>query len=351
MNSEDNSPHTPPVGSTQPQPETDPGYPHEPPASPTPPSPASVAAAEILVNDDDFWNPSRSMWECDTCQTILPTAERESHLLGAEHWEREEATEMVQRRQWEEIQAAKEVQACLEMEERERREIEEMAREVERIDNMCRAEEVCGTTGVIGEVRGKKEMDWGVELDESERWEMEELAREVRRIDEMCTEEQRGSDPRDIGDETSDREMALGLDFEESERWEMEELAREVKRIDAMCKEEEGRVRPSGGAISMRQSELERTVEATERRINQVQEGGREVILQLPYRGESSAQGADRESRRNPTANLKADEAPNIDERSEVIADNERQRQRTIQPPLSAPWLSRTPAFQTTAHN
>lgn len=98
------------------------------------------------------------MWECDTCQTSLPTAERERHLLGVEHWEREEAIEMVQRRQWEEIQAEKEVQACLEMEERERREIEEMAREVERIDEMCRGEAVWRTTAAIGEGQGEVDL-------------------------------------------------------------------------------------------------------------------------------------------------------------------------------------------------
>lgn len=315
------------------------------------------------------------MWECDTCEVSLPIAERESHLLGAEHWEREEMLEGLQRKQWDDIQAEKEVQAVLEMEDQERWEIEEMAREVGRIDEMCKGKEK--DSGDIVDVREEGtevQTEVGLEMPKSEGSEMDELAREVMRINEMCEEEGRVWRPSSVIEEVAG-DMELGLALNVSENWEIEEIARQVRRIDEMCREKVGSVSQFSGAIGMQEAEMGRAVPDAEQRIRQVPEEGEEalrvadtnihsqqqalghpigssprpldpggvpaeidVISQLTYRAESSARGAVRGFQQNTYVNLNSHDPLQTDNLSESVANAGYQTQESIQPPLSRPW-------------
>lgn len=281
------------------------------------------------------------MWECDTCQISLPTADRESHLLGAEHWELEEAVEAHQRQQWDEIQAENEVQLCMEMEEREMWEMAEMEKEIGRIDEMCRA------SSVTGEEERTVEADGGVLLDLSDASEVhaEESTGETGTV----TEEER-------------REFEVGLVLNESEQWEIDEIARQVREIDEMCRENQGMGGQAGAGIGTQETELDRGLQAAEQRIGLPAEGEEQIqladtnsysnqdvlvpaigssglaldtrstpaevddILPPPYSPESSAQGARRDSLGN-----------NVEHLSE-----------SIQPPLTTQWYVHIPPPQLT---
>lgn len=252
------------------------------------------------------------MWECDTCQTTLPTVDREHHLLGTEHWEREALQEILQRTQWEEIQAEKDVQACLDMEEHERWELEEMAKEVNRNDEMCKGKEKVGEEGVTEvervheTLKAKEEVEHATkdggevaQIDEtgtpkekaadnesdvetapevfelSDTWEMDELAREVMRIDEMCHEEHNPSAvPAENQSDTS------------SDEWDMEEIARQVRQIDEIC---ETRASQSSTNRDSPHDEFENPPGSS---ADGVASAETDWMRQLPYRPESSAQGA-----------------------------------------------------------
>lgn len=273
------------------------------------------------------------MWECDTCQTSLPTADRESHLLGAEHWELEEAVEAHQRQQWDEIQAENEVQLCIEMEEREMWEIAEVEREIGRIDEMCRASSVTGE---------EERTDGGVLLDVSD-------AAESTGETGTVTEEER-------------REFEVGLVLNESEQWEIDEIERQVREIDEMCRENQGMGGQSGAGIGTQETEVESGLQAAEPRISQPGEGEEQIlvadthigteqdglvptvgssrlaldarstlaevddILPPPYSPESSAQGARRDS----------------------LGNNVEHLLQSIQPPLTTQWYVHTPPPQPT---